>query len=522
MPTKFELEKRAKVLIDSDPNEAVVQYHRIWDEYGDKFNEWDAFYSMRALQKASTPDLKWARELALKYNDQKVRNQYSRLVFDHINRLSKQEGTKQEILSNEDTVLELLELSPQNDARVDDKYPCWTTIAILKLADEFSKPQFNSNKINSILDHLNITYLSSKTGTAKTEERGDIELASNLERFHALKTKALLRLKEFIRCKELCENALSTITTYHYDNDLWFRMRIAICDENLGNLKESEEQFQSLLSTKAGSDKWFLHRDISELYFEQGDYEKAWKFAVSAALNGNDAEKMYKLFHLQAQILYKLDRPGEGKILAELIASIIKEQQWRTKDIYSKLISFYEIDTEVLKSSSEYLKAAQAFWTSERYAGLSKIKGEIVSIHNNGKVGKIRDEQERTIGFHRKDFVRRPRDLSELVGASVVFYVVPSFEGRPVAKNIVVTKNRDASKVSDLIGTNFIGVIKKIVEFGLFVKIDGHPDALLHKSNIPRSMRGNLSEAFHNGQRIKVEVSTVTEKGMQLKYVDFT
>lgn len=518
MPTKFEIEKRAKSLIDSDPNEAAIQYRKIWDEFGDKFNEWDAFFSIKALRKASNPDLKWAKELVDKFNTEKVNGLYAWFIFDACIKGKK----RNDILRFENLIAALPAVSPQKCLQAGSSFPCPTTISIFKLIDALIENQFNAHRVNELLECLDPRQLSTKTNTMTSEERGTVELASDLEKYYALKTKALLKLGEHSSCKSLCEEALRTLTKFHYDNDIWFRMRIAICDEKLGNLDASEAQFKSLLATRTGSDKWFIYRDVAVFYLEQGDLEKAWKYAIDATSRSNDPHYMIGLYHLQAKILYKLDRANEGKILAELIASIIKEQQWRTKDIYAKLISFYEIDTETLKSSSEYLKAAQAFWTGERYAGQSKTNGEIISVHNNGKVGRIRDEQGRTVCFHRKDFVRRPRDLAELIGAPVEFYVIPSFEGRPVAENITVNKTKRIEVAHDVIGKCFVGTVKKIVDFGLFVGIDEHSDALLHKSNIPKNMRNNLNEMFIKGQSIKVEVSAVTEKGMQLKYVDLT
>jgi ribosomal protein S1 len=82
-----------------------------------------------------------------------------------------------------------------------------------------------------------------------------------------------------------------------------------------------------------------------------------------------------------------------------------------------------------------------------------------------------------------------------------------------------VTKAKQKDASSDVIGKCFAGTVKKIVEFGVFVGIEGFCDALLHKSNIPRKLRDDLNGVFKRGDGIKVEVTAITEKGMQLKYV---
>ena len=91
-----------------------------------------------------------------------------------------------------------------------------------------------------------------------------------------------------------------------------------------------------MLSSKAGNDKWFLYRDIAEVYFEQKDFLKAWKYAIDGAFYGNEPHFLIGLYLLQARILFKLERPLDGKILAELIATILKEQQWGDKASWEK------------------------------------------------------------------------------------------------------------------------------------------------------------------------------------------
>ena len=170
----------------------------------------------------------------------------------------------------------------------DSTYPCPTTISIFKLADAYADNQFNARSIKDLLETINYNLLSTDTRTLKTEKRGEIKLASDLEKYFALRTKALIKLKEFEACKELCEVALKSLKKFHYNNDLWFKMRIAIAEEHLGNFEESEALFKNLLSSKAGSDKWFLYRNIGEIYFEKKDYKKAWKYLIDAAYFGNE------------------------------------------------------------------------------------------------------------------------------------------------------------------------------------------------------------------------------------------
>jgi len=513
MESKFELGKRAKELIETDPTAAVEMYRRLWSEFQDDFNEWDAFFSIQALRKASIGDLEWARGLADRFEDERVRGLFAWLVFD----ICIRNRERNEILGSDRVLSSLIEVSPQKNLRQDSSYPCPTTISVFKLIDAHSENQFNAGRINDLLGLLNASYLSDTCRTMKTDERGDVEVASDLEKYYGLKTKALLKLEQYSSCKSSCEAALSVIAEFHYDNDLWFRMRIAICNERLGNVEESKGQFEDILSTRKGNDKWFIYKEFSELHYRQEDYERAWEYAIAATFNGNEPQYMVKLYSLQIKILNKLKRLEDGKVLAELIAAIIKEQQWRIKDSYARMFKHYTIDIDSIEDLGESLRKAQEFWIVERYRDIPKTSGKIVFVHNNGKVGKIEDSEGRTVRFHRKHFTKRPRNMAGLKGATVEFYVMPSFDGSMAAENILVTSSVKKMHGHEDVGRVFLGTVKNVVEYGIFVGNEAHSDGLLHKSKIPRDIRNTFHEIFKPGDSIKVEVIALTEKGMELK-----
>lgn len=516
METKRDIEAKAKSLISSNPDEAVKLYKELQEAFTDEFNSWDAFYAMKALRASRNPDKNWAKELASSFEDEKVGNLYGWMVFDHCIK-GKQ---KSEVLQNEQFILSLPGLSPQKNLRDDSTYPCRTTISIFKLADAHAENLFNARKINDLLDTMDYNLLSTDARILDTEQRGEIELASDLEKYFALRTKALIKLKEFEACKELCEKALDSLEKFHYNNDLWFKMRIAIAEEGLGNFEESEALFKNLLSSKAGSDKWFLYRDIAEVYFEHKDYKKAWKYSVDAAYYGNEPHFLIGLYLLQARILFKLERPNDGKVLAELIAAILKDQGWKDKNEYNRLFSFYKIDREQVQSTNELIKRAREFWNSERYGDKEKKKGSIISIHRNGKIGRIKAESGKVIGFHKKNLVRRVKSLTQLEKAEVSFYEMEAEDGSLHAEVIEVHSQPKKEIIyTDLVGKIFDGTVKNITDFGIFVRLPKLRDGLLHKNNLPEVLKEGFKDQFNTGDSIKVQIDKVTEKGLQLKFV---
>lgn len=513
MESKRDIEARAKALIASNPPEAVKLYKELKEAYPDEFNSWDAFYAIKAMRGESNPDLNWANELVKNFIEEKVGNLYGWLIFDKCIK----NKSRNEIITNETLIQELPELSPQKNLREDSPYPCPTTISIFKLADAHAENLFNAREISNLLSSLNFNFLSEQSRTLETEQRGDIEIASDLEKYFALKTKALIKLEEYEECKELCHTALDSLSKFHYNNDLWFKMRIALAEEKLGNFEESEALFKKLLSSKAGSDKWFLYRDIAEVYFEQKDFKKAWKYAVDAAFYGNEPHYLIGLYLLQARILFKLDRPDDGKVLAKLIGSILKEQGWNDKAEYNRLFNYYNIDRESLPSLTEIIKAARQFWNGERYGNMSKISGVIISVHRNGKIGRIKDKNGKVIDFHKKDLVKKTRSLERYKGAKVEYYEMESEDGKQYAENITILNQPSPELKSDMIGKTVDGTVKNIAEFGIFVRLPGMSDGLLHRNNLPSNLKKNFKDEFSTGDKIRVLIEKVTEKGLQLK-----
>ena len=223
---------------------------------------------------------------------------------------------------------------------------------------------------------------------------------------------------------------------------------------------------------------------------------------------------------LQARILFKLERTTEGKILAELIAAILKEQEWNDKAEYVKLFTYYKIDRTTLSPVSEIIKEARFFWQNERYGSKPKLKGTIISIHKNGKIGRIKDQNNNLIEFHKKNLVEKMKSIENLTGATVAFYIMESFEGKDIAENITIIEQAANPKPDNLVGKTFDGTVKNVAEFGIFFRMQGAQDGLLHKNSLPNNLKGCFKEVFTQGKIVKVKIEKVTEKGLNLKLVD--
>lgn len=545
MSTKLELFREAQVQVPINPQYALQLFKRCKQEFPDEINELDALTILTFMRNSQVANLNLAYELSEKFDDFKIRNVYSWLIFD----VCIKKKDLKEIQRYEKHIELASQLVHQKNLRSDSTYPCPITIAILKMVDTYSDVSFNAQKVKDWLSKLNVESLSLKT-TKINSPKGEIELASDYEKYHSLMSKALFKLGEFKDCLVLSKSALSTINDFHFNNDLWFKMRVALCEEKLGNHEESERILITLLESKEGSDKWFLYRDIAEIYFEQNEYGKAWKFAVDGAFFGNEPHFLINLYLLQARILFKLKRTEKIELLANLVASIIKEQGWKIKSEHDKLLKYCNIIINEVKPTKIYFKEAQKFWEKERYNGKELIFGKIISVIPNGKAGQIIDEKGIKYKFSKKFVLNKVRDLKDFKGYKVTFYPMKGLGKTLVAEFISLSAKIEETNLkrqinlnnlakvgkielpknkkfkfdelpSHIIGKRIIGSISSVVDYGVFVKMEGLIDGLLHVKNMSKAMKVNFKQQLKIGDEITVEVKNVTEKGIELKHIQY-
>lgn len=295
-----ELSKQAKDLVDKDPQKSYDIYSKLFRNFNEEFSSWDGFFIIKAARKIKKSDSALIYKVAKEFkDDNKVNNLYSWYCFDNFIK----KKSNDEVLNCEIDIQKMLNICSQKDLKIDNSYPCPFTIAIFKLIDAHANNQFNSVKIKELLDKIDKSKLSIIENNISTKDRGKIELTSDLEKYYAYITKALLKLDHFEDCISFCNEALNTIKRFHHDNDLWFKMRIAECYKGLKEYEKSETILKKLLESRSGSNKWFLYRDLAEVYYEKGEYNKSYQYSVDAALIGNEPHFLINLYQLLARLL---------------------------------------------------------------------------------------------------------------------------------------------------------------------------------------------------------------------------
>lgn len=267
------------------------------------------------------------------------------------------------------------------------KYSPFSRLLSSTLKKEKKKPKPNWKFINDLLGNVDVNQLNTTCESFEANIRGrqrQIELASDMESWYAYKTKALLKLGLFQECYELSQEALNSFEKFHYNNDVWFARRIALCKKELGDTDIAIEELLAIYKKKK---EWFIQSELSELYFAKNNSKEALKYGILAANNFGDVEYKIGLFLNLGSILKsmnEIEKAFEHYLLVKLIRM---EQGWKVEQSLLELIRKTKNNYEKeWQSSNELLSHLKEYWKSE----LPKEEFQIASDKTKNLFGEIK------------------------------------------------------------------------------------------------------------------------------------
>jgi len=404
--------------------EAVILYETAYNDPNIILNNWDIWGYVHSLRK--TGHLEKSIELSekhiIEYPD--FPNLKNNLVWAYFDK-SIRKFDSHKVSETEHALERIYALQGQVEVTCESKIPCPFTVGAFKVLKAYKKPNFNTSKIRYWLDKLDPLKLSKKEQTTVSEDTKERKLASDFENYYSYLATLLYKERKFQESIEVSKFALANIQQLHYDNNIWFKRRIALCYIELGDLSQGEEILKSLDTGKG--DKWFIESDISLIYFEQNDYKKALLYALKAAKNfGDDLMKINLYVHL-ARIFFKLQKPDQAKVHAELVIAIKQANDARIDLELQKLITYFKLDNTQRFDLRNKKKEAEKIWDEYLFEGQEKLTGTINKILPNGKAGFIKqDNSSETYYFNFSSVKAKKQDIKE--GKSVKFFLKNSFD----------------------------------------------------------------------------------------------
>ncbi len=405
--------------------DALPLYKQLWEEYREDCNEWEGWGYAFCLkqQKDYRQSLEICREVyKLKPDFENIKGVYAWCIYYTEIAVEKVNDEPKFFKAGEG----ILKLSKQ-----EDQYSPYTQTVFKVLQYLNDKAIYPTDKILEWTDKLNYEILDN-TPFSFTDNEGKIrELAPKKEQYFMWRTKALLEKGLFGECIKLSQKALDTFENFHYGNEVWFARRISLSYKGLGQPETALEQLKSLLKRK---NEWFIHKEIAEIYFEQGNNEQALKFAIDSALSFGDADKKLNLYKLLSEILIKNNEQEAAKKHIELMYQIRKANEWKIDNDLQNLINKFQIDTTKTVNLRDFERELKQLWEKLKFSNQTQLIGVVKSILPNGKAGFIEAENKKSYYFQLRNFKGKPELAKE--GQKVSFFLEEGFDAKKNQKTV--------------------------------------------------------------------------------------
>lgn len=204
-------------------------------------------------------------------------------------------------------------------------------LRLIKLLKK-STGHFENQRL-ALLDLLDFEMLSEIP--RKTYRQGkDLTYQSDKELAYSCKTKDLYAVGKYTACIACCEEALRVIKRFHHHNDLWIKVRMALCHAKLEGPESAIKILEPLTRQK---EHWVLFSDIARLYQTKGDFRTALYYFSRAALTPDLPKMKVILYEDMWRLLMQMDDQVHGRLHAQYLQQIRKEEGWGSKielDIY--------------------------------------------------------------------------------------------------------------------------------------------------------------------------------------------
>ena len=385
--------------------DALPLYRSLWEGFRDQCNEWDGWRYAFCLKQVK--DYHAALDIcrqAYKINRdfEPVKGLYAWCIY--YTEIASQVTDETNFFRAAEAITNL--------AKQDDKYSAYN-VTIFKVLDYLAgKTAYQADKIAVWTGKLDVQLLDENVFAFTDKDGKEREIASKKEQYYMLRSRALLEKGDFKECIRLCEEGLKKFDKLHYDNEVWFRWRIALSYEGMGEYEKSLNLQLNLLKTKK---EWFIQKEIAEQYYRLGDYRTSLQFALDSALNSGDTNKKINTFIVLAKCLKHLKKDAEALLHESFITSLKNGTQTK------------ETEDELRK-----------IWNVLKFGHQPQYTGVIKTILPNGKAGFVEAGKGKTYYFSMRDF--KGKNETVHVNQYVTFYLEEGYDAKKDRKTMNAVK----------------------------------------------------------------------------------
>lgn len=211
----------------------------------------------------------------------------------------------------------------------------------------------------------------------------ELKVSSAREKWYVRMTKTLEKLGRYRECLELVDEAFSTVSTFHTDNDKWLLYRKSKCLYKLNRLDEAEDLLREILKSHK---KWIVYELMFMINRDKGNHDEALHNIALAALSDKGHDLRVTFYENAADYMYKSGMNHEADLHAYLSVLIRRENGWKGNMYSGKDFG----ETIMQMNMDETVKELTGFWESIKYKDISFVRGYISNILPNQKSGFIK------------------------------------------------------------------------------------------------------------------------------------
>jgi len=407
--------------------EALEIYRELWEANKQEFDEWSTWSYAKCAQKCGHHDEadKIARYCYEQWPDFDLGRQV--LAWSHYYRFF-QGGTDDGKSPTSDywkaakEVVSLCEKEPYS------QYSPFTRVlfSVIKELEEKPSSRKNAEKRLEWLGHMDPDELDPQADSFRDDSGKRRVVASDRENWYSHMSKALLDAERHEDCIQLCQEALQRFSELHYDNDVWFKVRIAKAKSALGRTEEAMADLKEIVPKKP---EWHIYKELATLAYQLNQYEEALRYGAEAALGEGPLHFKWEVFLLMAVTLRAKGNDDLAKQHAELAARIRGEKGWSIKGRTKELIDEFEVEAEGNISSKKLYRDLNGKWNEWVREMLPSHKGVIDWVHSEKPFGFIEvDEQDESVYFKTRSFNGSEEQCTG--GTRVQFYMKESYDSK--------------------------------------------------------------------------------------------
>jgi tetratricopeptide (TPR) repeat protein len=228
------------------------------------------------------------------------------------------------------------------------------------------------------------------------------EIASDLETSYGYRTKALLKVRRYAECVELCQLYECSGLKSHYDWDVWVPYYRAQALRELNRRQEAHSTIDGVIRKKRAPSVFRLK---ASLLLDDGDKEAAWRVALDGALELHESKNDPELVLMLARLAKDRGELDAARGQFELILSNRSSQDWKIPEqlrVEAENAGVVLSGPETVQQTERRFREMRRWWWKELASSDTRTSGSIERVTDHS--GFVRTAEGDSLYFNSRDF----------------------------------------------------------------------------------------------------------------------